>query len=183
MCSIQNCLPQWHAIGTSQAIIEWIENGVQLPFSVLPPQTQLPNRPLGHDQVNFITKEINELLTEGFIERCTPGYVPHFISPIQAVPKARTGSDKKWRLIIDLRILNSYLSPPTFTNESIKIIQDVVEENDLLVTVDLKNGFYHVVIIKNILGLCGTVKFINGIVYHLAATQVHIFSQKFYALF
>ena len=73
-----------------------------------------------------IDQEILDLLHEGFIERCLPGYVPHFVSPIKAVPKA-AGSDKKWRLIIDLRVLNSFLNPPKFSNESIKIIESLVE--------------------------------------------------------
>ena len=75
MCEIQKCLPLWEAIGTNQTVLEWIEKGVPLPFTTLPPITSIPNRSLSQDQVSFIDQEISDLLHEGFIERCLPDYV------------------------------------------------------------------------------------------------------------
>ena len=86
-----------------------------LPFTTLPPVTSITNRTLSQDQVSFIDQEISDLLHEE---------VPHYVSPLQAVPKA-AGSDRKWRLIIDLRVLNSFLDPPKFSNESIKVIESL----------------------------------------------------------
>ena len=61
---------------------------------------------------------------------------------------AYTGSAKKgkntWRLITDLRHLNTFVSPPRFTNEGIHEAQGLIEQTDDIITIDLKDGFYHI---------------------------------------
>lgn len=55
---------------------------------------------------------------------------------MNVVPKK---GKSQWRLIIDFHI-----EPPKFSNEHINVISSIVQENDLFVTLDLKNGLYHV---------------------------------------
>ena len=63
-----------------------------------------------------------------------------FISPINCVPK-KNGT---FRLVIDLRKLNSCVETCNFKYEDINSILEYVSPKDKLVTLDIKDGFYHV---------------------------------------
>ena len=135
---LQSQFHAWVNIGAPKTVLNWIQHGVQLPFIYEPPATRLSNKPLGTVQEKFIDCEITQLLANNVIE---VSYDSHFISPIQAVPKK---GKNKWRLITDLRILNTFVSPPKFTNEGIHEAQGLIEQNDDIITIDLKDGFYHI---------------------------------------
>ena len=91
--------------------------------------------------INFITQEINDLLQSGSIEVCDHSTV--CISPIKCV--AKKGQDKH-RLIIDLCQVNKFLTTPKFKYD-INTVIEKFEYNDQLISVDLKNGFNHILII------------------------------------
>ena len=139
MC-LQSNLREWHGIGASSTVIDWIKHGVGLPFKCSPPPQNIHcvNRKLNENQVAFVDSEVQNLLHNNVIEKCE---YPYFVSPINAVPKK---GKNKWRLIVDLRQLNQYIDPPKFTNEGVKEVQDLIESNDNIITVDLKYGFYHI---------------------------------------
>ena len=67
-------------------------------------------------------------------------YVPDFVSPLHCVAK-KGGT---YRLILDLRHLNSCIQAPRFRNDDIRVVADLVQNDDVLISVDIKNGFYHV---------------------------------------
>lgn len=50
----------------------------------------------------------------------------------------------KLRLIVDLRRLNTCCQPPKFRYEDIETVCELVQAKDQLVTLDFKNGFYHI---------------------------------------
>ena len=144
--NLQSCINEWQAIGAPQVVLDWLSDGVQLPFDSVPDSVYLSNQPCTRVQKEFIDNEIQDLLHQGIVEQCPPNHKPHVVSPIKVVPKS---GDKKWRLITDLRVLNTFITPPKFTNEGIKDFEPLVKPNDMLITVDLKNGFFHVPIAKN----------------------------------
>ena len=132
-------LEKWKEIGASRTVVDWIHYGVLLPFSQLPEPTELPNRKFSAHQAAFLDSELKKLVKNGVIKKCC--VKPVVVSPLNVVPKK---GKNKWRLIIDLREVNSHIQPPKFTNEKIDVISSIVQENDLFVTLDLKDGFYHV---------------------------------------
>ena len=130
---------KWNEIGASKTVINWIENGVLLPFTKLPEPSELPNRKFNARQAAFLDNELKNLVNSGIIKKCYEK--PIVVSPLNVVPKK---GKNQWRLIIDLRKVNSCIDAPKFSNEKINVISSLVHENDLFVTLDLKNGFYHV---------------------------------------
>ena len=89
---------------------------------------------IGHSQDISLTR----LLLLDAIEPCNTK--PKCVSPISVVPK----KNNKNRLIIDLRVLNGVCDPPKFVNEDIRPVKRVINTNDDLATVDLKDGFLSV---------------------------------------
>ena len=59
--------------------------------------------------------------------------------------RVRTGlkNDGLFRLITDLRDIN-YLQDKNFIYEGIDLALELVEPQDQLITLDIKDGFYHV---------------------------------------
>ena len=149
MCFIKlrENIDNWREIGASDAVIETIEKGVSLPFSVDKESVayHLKSRPIKKDYLPFVQSEIVKLQTSGVIEECDINDI-QVLSPLSVVPKK--GRDEqgkqKLRLIHDNHILNSYIKPPTFKQDDIKTVLEYIKPGDLMVTVDLKDGFYHI---------------------------------------
>ena len=73
------------------------------------------------------------------------------LSPIHAVPK----KNGKFRLVVDMRYLNSHLMVPKFKMEGLETLAAMVEEGDHMFTVDLQDGYYHINMAQNALPYMG----------------------------
>ncbi len=136
--SLQSKIHEWEEIGAPKTVLSWIKDGVRIPFREKPVSFEYDNKSLSKQQVDFIDSELHNLLSIGAISKSDSK--PHCVSPISCVPK----KNGKFRLIVDLRNVNSFCSVPSFSNENINTVCDIIEPNDTLFTIDLKNGFYHI---------------------------------------
>jgi hypothetical protein len=129
-------------VDPSSILLTWVKDGVQLPFlfDYIPP-FELNNPLMCREHEIFINAEIQRLVESGAVERCINK--PKYISPIKCVSKKGKG---KYRLIIDLRRLNGYLIVPTFKYEDINLVLQQILPDDELVSVDLQNGFQHILV-------------------------------------
>lgn len=127
----------WRSITDNSEVLNWIENGVPLPFSSQPRKYCFPNRAFSKSESNFIDSEISKLLNTGAISRSV--YQPHCVNPISCVPK----KNGKFRLVIDLRHLNNHIKVPYFKQEGIDIVCENIVYGDEFISIDLKDGFHH----------------------------------------
>ena len=119
--------------------MDWIENGVPLDFKTPPPQFEEKNKIFKRKEWTFLETKIEDLIQSGCIKRVDTK--PHCISRISTVPK----KDGALRLITYLRHLNSFLNnnkKPVY--ENIDTVLNIVEPEDKLITLDIKDGFFHV---------------------------------------
>ena len=65
---------------------------------------------------------------------------PKCVLPLSCVPK----KNGKSRLVLDCRHINSCIQCPSFQQEGIPAVEALIQANDELFTVDLKDGFYHI---------------------------------------
>lgn len=108
-----------------------------LVFSEEPSTTQLGNV-TGKLQYKFITEGIDKLVKTGTIQEVL--YKPECVLPIKCMAKM----SNKYRLVIDCQHVNQFIVTPKFGQESINVVAQLIEENDDLITADLKDGFLHV---------------------------------------
>ena len=122
-----------------------------------------PKKP--RKQQRFVDREIHDLLTSGAIEE-RQGQ-PHCVSPIGCIPKKK--KKKKFRLIVDLRLLNSVSKTFKFQYESISMVCDQGRPHDSLVTLDFKNRFHHIPVHSDHRKFLGSVFFSakRAIIQHL----------------
>ena len=138
--NIQANVDAWRNIGAPDFLITWIIEGIPLNFTKTPPCLQLPNP---HLSINHLSmdSEVDSLLKAHAIRKCLPGELPWCVSPIKTVNK-KGGT---YRLIIDLHVreVNKCTDIPKFSQEGIEFVAQIIQPNDLLLTLDLKSGFHH----------------------------------------
>ena len=137
--ALHSHIEEWTNITSSVHILDWLKEGVKIPFSTLPPVIEEQNSHFSKDQYTFVKREIGRLLTRKCIVKCESK--PHCVSRLSCVPKA---GEEQFRLILDLREVNKYSIPPKFVYEDIISVTNLCEPKDKLVTIDIKSGFHHV---------------------------------------
>lgn len=142
--TLSSHLSAWRNIGASETLLQWIEYGVPIPFKHTPPVLAKANFNLSAEQEAFVDAEIKELVLSGVLRQSANK--PHCVSPINCVPKK---SGKKFRLIVDLREVNGFCGVNRFQNEDIKVVKELIHARDNLVTVDLKDCFYHIKVLED----------------------------------
>lgn len=144
MSCLLDGITAWDNIAVSPTVREWIIQGVPLILKEIgvAPSFYLHNQRFNKEEFNFIQNELQSLLQSGAIEKCN--YRPLCVSPLICVPK-KTGG---FRLVTNLFELNKYIHAPKFQYENIGSVSDVIEPQDHMVTLDLKNGFFHVKVAK-----------------------------------
>lgn len=138
--SLNRRLRFWRSITNDRWILKTIRRGLKLNFVDRPTASKfLPNHPLTPDQRAFVTTELARLVLVGAVSRLSAR--PLLCLPLGVVPK----KNGKWRLIHDLRFLNSRIRrPPRFKLEDLSTVAQQVKEGDQLMTFDLEQGYYHV---------------------------------------
>ena len=131
---------RWRDIGASGAVLEWILHGVKIPW-----RRRRPPPPFNHgtslthlppDQAAFRDRETERLIERGVFR---PARSSRWISRAFLVPKPTGGG---WRLVIDLRTLNTYCQTKQMKMETLKHLRTIAKPSDWMVTFDLEDGFY-----------------------------------------
>ena len=101
-------------------VLDWIANGVPLPFTSKPAAYEFSNHFLTPKERCFVLAEIKKLKHSGAIS--TVHNRPHCVNAIGCVPK----KGNKFRLICDLRPANEYISCPYFKHEGIDTVSEII---------------------------------------------------------
>ena len=128
---------EWERIGASSVVVDWIKNGVRMPFLSEPEPRFVPNPQFSDAQRTFLDAEISDLVDKGVISKVENR--PFCVSALKVVPK-KLG---KYRLICDLRYVNSHCNVSHFSCENVSVLPEIMRNNERVVTIDLKDGFYH----------------------------------------
>ena len=121
-------------------VLDWLENGFPIRLRNSQPPFRQLNRKLSEEHRNFITVHIQELLALGAIEQTTTP--PMCVSPIAVVPK----KNGKLRMILNLKRLNQNVIAPRFRYENLDTLQGNLHPGDWCSSLDLKNGFFHLLV-------------------------------------
>ena len=145
MAILTKYLENWNKIDTPYYIMKWIEEGVTIPFSTEPPPVELENYISSSEETKFIDNKLSDYLNEGYISEVLEK--PRCISPLGCANKK---GNEKYRLITDMRYVNQFIEVPKIRYEDLSNLPSIVQNNDLYASVDLKDGFNHVSLNKNI---------------------------------
>lgn len=125
------------AITSDLIILNWID-GFEIPFHLPVFQETLPyNVNWSGTEIRLLKDQINKLLKKGAMSKCNHSK-GEFISPIFLTPKP----DGSSRLILNLKDLNEFISPPHFKLEDVRTAKILMSNNCYFATIDLKDAFY-----------------------------------------
>ncbi|CAM4592174.1 unnamed protein product [Leuciscus chuanchicus] len=136
-------LTAWKLLSNvSRWVLQTVEKGYQIQFKKRPPRFMgvLPTV-VGPEQVLVMEQEVNTLLEKGAIEYVPPSSrETGFYSRYFIVPK----KDGGLRPILDLRVLNESVMQLKFKMLTLRQIVPQIRSEDLFVTIDLKDAYFHI---------------------------------------
>ena len=127
----------WKVITRDPWILDTIK-GYQIDFLSEPQQSVVPHCPqYSAEQTQLIVEEVKELLGKGAIKEV---HNPRggFYSNLFLVPKKDGGQ----RPVINLKALNNFVQTEHFKMEGIHTLRDIVNPEDWLAKVDLKDAYF-----------------------------------------
>lgn len=137
---IQRSKKQWKQLELSREVKEWLNFGAPLALKEKKPHPRIVKVVRSSKEAEKVLRDhVKEQLSLGFITKCEEP--PTIVSPIFAIPKREKG---KWRIILDLRYVNSFQQPRSFKTETIDSVKQQVRNGDWMTKGDLKHGFHHV---------------------------------------
>jgi Reverse transcriptase (RNA-dependent DNA polymerase)/RNase H-like domain found in reverse transcriptase len=127
----------WQQLNTPEWLLEYIRDGVKIPFSTAPPRLMLRNNVtvLQEDKVPAIRSILSEYIQYGFIEEVD--YIPYCVLPLQLKE-----SPDKMAIIYDMSKLNDYVHKRKFKLESWPEMVTYAATAQFAIKFDLKK-FYH----------------------------------------
>lgn len=136
---IRYCIGNWTTISGDPWILE-VVRGYRLELASMPQQRCTPReRPLSVQEQDLVSEEVEKLLLKQAVIKVQE--VPNqFLSDLFLVPK----KDGSRRPVINLKPLNRHIWKQKFKMEGAKVIRDVLQKNDWMVTIDLKDAYLSV---------------------------------------
>jgi hypothetical protein len=138
-------LHHWEKFTTDVLVLSVIRGGLDLVFQERPPlsDSPIPMSQTSDKKFRLLSEEVQSLLLKRVIEeipltQSTPG----FYSRLFLVPKKTGGM----RPVIDLSILNSYISVPHFKMETNRSIRVCILPGMLTTKLDLSDAYFHITI-------------------------------------
>ena len=130
---------KWEEITDNKWVLSIVRNGFRIPFIKIPPLSSVPIR-MSQSSSPFLREEIENLLNKRAVERVQNPETPGFYSRIFLVPK----KNGKFRLILDLSLLNRYIEKQAFKMETVKSVRQAMRLKDWAVSIDLTDAYLHV---------------------------------------
>jgi hypothetical protein len=126
-------------LNTPDWLLDYIENGIKIPFEIEPPRMLFKNNStvLDPQKIPEVRLILTEYLQCGFIE--IVNYVPYCVLPLQL----KESSDKI-ALIYDMSKLNDYVEKCKFKLESWPEMYDYATCSNYAVKFDLKKYYYQI---------------------------------------
>ena len=137
-------LHHWEKFTTDVWVLSVIRGGLDLVFQERPPLSDSPipmSQTSDKEKFRLLSEEVQSLLLKSVIEEIPPTQsTPGFYSRLFLVPKKTGGM----RPVIDLSILNSYLSVPHFKMETNRSIRACILPGMLTTKLDLSDAYFHI---------------------------------------
>ena len=132
----------WEKIGAHPFVIQVLRDGYKLEFASTPPLTVKPPPllRLPPDQQQILDTEMQKFVDNNVLEPVPDISIPGFYSTLFLRPK----TDQGWRVIINLKPLNSHLVYRRFRMETTKTVRQGLSQGDYCFSLDLKDAYCHV---------------------------------------
>ena len=141
---LQGFVKEWGKYRAHKQLMNLIRFGHKMTFEnspkLSPPRNKFATK-LPPEQMTVIRKEVDKFLKTGVIRKLTREEAikcKGFYSQLSAVPKP----NNKWRMIIDMRNLNSHIFKKSFKMQGIKDVTTALKPNMFGAVIDISDAYY-----------------------------------------
>ena len=133
----------WKENGCHPRVVHILQHGYEI---ILTDPIELARHPTIHSgyanqqKQNFLLECVQQMLQKKAVIPVRMSATLGFHSRLFLVPKP----GKKWRPVIDLSVLNSHLTVPTFKMETAEVIRNSICKGEWVVSVDLTDAYFHI---------------------------------------
>ena len=140
---LQQCWEKWETLGSSPKVVNTLREGYTLPFWFRPHLTRSPTVISNYHnptKQSFLLEALYQLINKNAVEPVENQNSLGFYNRLFLVPKP----NNRWRPILDLSTLNTFLNTGTFKMETPETIRTSLQAGEWVTSIDFKDAYFHI---------------------------------------
>ena len=133
----------WESFKVHPRVVLVLKQGYCLPFKQKPPLTRFPTIKSSYStpvKQKALLEAVQQMVQKRAVVPVQNKNSLGFYSRLFLVPKP----ENKWRPVIDLSVVNTFLHVPTFKMETAEVIRASVQAGEWVASIDLTDAYFHV---------------------------------------
>ena len=140
---LQQFWEKWETLGASPKVIRILREGYTLPFRFRPNLTRSPmviSKYVNPQRQSLLLEALTQLTNKNAVEPVTNQTSLGFYNRLFLVPKP----NNRWRPILDLSALNTFLNTESFKMETPETIRTSLQAGEWVTSIDFKDAYFHI---------------------------------------
>ena len=140
---LQQFWEKWETLGASPKVIRILREGYTLPFRFRPNLTRSPmviSKYVNPQRQSLLLEALTQLTNKNAVEPVTNQTSLGFYNRLFLVPKP----NNRWRPILDLSTLNTFLNTESFKMETPETIRTSLQAGEWVTSIDFKDAYFHI---------------------------------------
>ena len=140
---LQQFWEKWEALGSSTKVVTILREGYTLPFWFRPNLTRSPtviSKYVNPQKQSHLLEALYQLTNKNAVEPVENQNSLGFYNRLFLVPKP----NNRWRLILDLSTLNTFLNTESFKMETPETIRTSLQVGEWVTSIDFKDAYFHI---------------------------------------
>ena len=133
----------WESFKVHPRVVLVLKQGYCLPFKEKPPLTRFPTIKSSYSapvKQKALLEAVQQMVQKRAVVPVQNKNSLGFYSRLFLVPKP----ENKWRPVIDLSVVNTFLHVPTFKMETAEVIRASLQAGEWVASIDLTDAYFHV---------------------------------------
>ena len=133
----------WEDLNMHPRVVLVLKQGYCLPFKEKPPLSRFPAIRSSYSSLvkqEALLESVQQMVQKRAVVPVQNKNSLGFYSRLFLVPKP----ENKWRPVIDLSVVNTYLHVPTFKMETAEVIRASLQTGEWVASIDLTDAYFHV---------------------------------------
>ena len=140
---LNQCWQKWETLGSSPKVVNILREGYTLPFRFRPHLTRSPTVISNYHnptKQSFLIEALYQLINKNAVEPVDNPNSLGFYNRLFLVPKP----NNRWRPILDLSTLNTFLNTGSFKMETPETIRTSLQVGECITSIDFKDAYFHI---------------------------------------
>ena len=140
---LNQCWEKWETLGSSPKVVNILREGYTLPFRFRPHLTRSPTVISNYHnptKQTFLLEALYQLINKNAVEPVENQNSLGFYNRLFLEPKP----NNRWRPILDLSTLNTFLNTGSFKMETQETIRTSLQAGEWVTSIDFKDAYFHI---------------------------------------